>query len=336
MNSAQNLNLSKLFKYSLIKNIMKKKSILVLILLFSLFIFGCQSNQKNKQQLLDIFIGGNEGLEFSFKDNQPPIKVLDENQDPFFITLILKNKGEYTVHENKIISSLSGVNSEAFSLSSLNSKLNIPLEGKLKSGDQIIESSPEELQFDQANYKYNLNSDFPTSLRADICYLYKTKAISKVCLKKKSVERATEDKCLINSDKVVTEVSGAPVKIKDVKQRSSSTNDIKLTFTIINEGKGNIYGPETFTDKCIDISDEKNKVLVEVNSPSGNKNIKCSQLQNNNKGLIKLALKEKIINCNIATNNLQEIAFEEPINIELDYFYKESIEKQITVVNSEQ
>jgi len=315
---------------------MKKKSFIVLILVLSIFISACQNTGQKDKQSLGIFIGGNEGLDFSFKENQPPIKVLDNNQDPFYISLNLQNKGEFTIPQNKIISSLSGVNAEAFSLSSLNAKLSTSLEGKSKSGEQVIQSSPEELQFDQAIYKYDLNADFPTSLRADICYLYQTRAVAKVCLKSKAVDRDTEDKCLINTDKVTNEVSGAPVKIKDVKQRSSSSSEVKLTFTIANEGKGQVYSPTAFSDKCVDVSSERDQILVEVISASGKANIKCSQLKDSNKGLIKLALKEKIINCNILTSTLQDIAFEEPVNIVLNYFYKGSIEKQITVLNSEQ
>ena len=315
---------------------MNKKSVLIIIILLSLFIFGCQNAQKKDKNSLGIFIGGTDGLEFSFAENKPPIKVLDNNQDPFKITLKLQNKGEFSIPENKVIASLSGINSEAFSLSSLNTKLNINFEGKSKSGDQVIQSSPEELQFDESEYKYDLNADFPTSLRADICYLYQTRAISKVCLKKNVVERNSEDKCIINSDNVLTESSSAPVKIKDVKQRSSGSNEIKLSFTIVNEGKGDIYPPTLFSDKCTEITDEKNRLLLEITTASGKASIKCSALKDSNKGLIKLALKEKIVNCNIPTKNFQEIAFEEPVNIALNYFYKGSIEKQITVVNSEQ
>ncbi len=314
---------------------MKKKSLFVLVLSLVVLISACQNAQKEKQAL-GIFIGGNDGLDFSFKENQPPLKVIDNNQEPFFITLNLQNKGEFTIPENKIISSLSGVNGEAFSLSSLNAKLAIALEGKSKSGDQIVQSSPEELQFDQAIYKYDLNADFPTSLRADICYLYQTRSVAKVCLKKNPIEKNTEDKCTINSDKVIAESSSAPVKIKDVKQRSSAVNEIKLTFTISNVGKGQVYSPTTFSDKCVDVSAGKDEVLLEVTSNSAKSGIKCSQLKDTNKGIIKLALKEKVINCNIPTSNIQDIAFEEPVNIVLNYFYKDSIEKQITVVNSEQ
>ena len=311
-----------------------KKSVLVLVLL-TILIAGCQGTKKEEQSL-GIFIGGLDALDFSFIEGQPPSKVLDSLQEPFFIGLKLQNKGEYEIPSNKLIASISGINSDSFSLSSLNTKLSISLEGKTKSGDQVIESSPEEIQFDEANYKHDLTADFPTSLRVDICYEYKTKAVSKVCLKKKAVEKVLEDKCSVLSDSVVTETSSAPVQIKNVKQRSSAANEIKLTFKIINQGKGEVYPPASFTDKCAEISDEKNKIHVEVSSPSAKISIKCSQLQDSNKGIIKLALNEKTMNCDIPTQNLQETAFEEPVNIVLTYFYKANIEKQITVLNSEQ
>lgn len=315
---------------------MNKKSVLILVILLSLFIVGCKTGTKKDQKTLGVFIGGTDALEFSFIETQPPAKVLDNLQEPFFIGLKLQNKGEFEIPPNKIIASLSGINQEAFSLSSLNTKLSIPLEGKVKSGDQIIESSPEEIQFDEANYKHDLNADFPTSLRVDVCYEYKTKSISKVCLKKKAVEKTLEDKCSILSDSVTTETSSAPIQIKDVKQRSAAAQEIKLTFKIVNVGKGDVYPPLTFADKCSDISGEKNKLHVEVTSPSSGVNIKCSQLQDSNKGITKLALSEKTISCDIPTANLQETAFEEPVNIIVSYSYKGSIEKQITVLNSEE
>ncbi len=315
---------------------MNKKSVLILVILLSLFIVGCTGTQKKDKKTLGIFIGGLDALDFSFIEGQPPAKVLDNLEEPFFIGLKVQNKGEYEIPANKVIASLSGINQESFSLSSLHAKLAIPLEGKVKSGDQIIENSPEEIQFDEANYKHDLNADFPTSLRVDVCYEYKTKSISKVCLKRKAVEKVLEDKCSVLSDSVVTETSSAPVQIKDVKQRSAAAQEIKLTFKIVNQGKGDIYPPQTFSDKCTDVSSEKNRLHVEVSSPSSGVNIKCSQMQDSNKGIIKLALNEKTINCDIPTSNLQETAFEEPVNIVLSYFYKGSIEKQITVLNSEQ
>ena len=315
---------------------MNKKGVLILVILLSLFIVGCQTGQKKEKQTLGIFIGGTDALDFSFLEGQPPSKVLDNLQEPFFIGLKLQNKGEFEIPPNKVIASLSGINSEAFSLSSLNARLSIPLEGKIKSGDQIIESSPEEIQFDEANYKHDLNADFPTSLRVDVCYEYKTKAITRVCLKKKAVEKILEDKCSVLSDSVATETSSAPLQIKEVKQRSSAAQEVKLTFKIVNQGKGDVYPPTAFSDKCTEITSDKNKLFVEVTSPSAKVNIRCSQMQDSSKGIIKLALNEKTISCSIPTSDLQETAFEEPVSIVLSYFYKGSIEKQITVLNSEQ
>src|SRR3989344_1440153 len=108
-----------------------KKSVLVLVLL-TILIAGCQGTKKEEQSL-GIFIGGLDALDFSFIEGQPPSKVLDSLQEPFFIGLKLQNKGEYEIPANKLIASISGINSDSFSLSSLNTKLSIPLEGKTKS-----------------------------------------------------------------------------------------------------------------------------------------------------------------------------------------------------------
>ena len=49
-----------------------------------------------------------------------------------------------------------------------------------------------------------------------------------------------------------------------------------------------------------DVSSEKDKVMVEVSSASGKTNIICGQLQDSNKGIVKLALKEKVISIRLS------------------------------------
>ena len=48
---------------------MKRESFIVLIVVLSIFISACQNTGQKDQQSLGIFIGGNDGLDFSFKEN---------------------------------------------------------------------------------------------------------------------------------------------------------------------------------------------------------------------------------------------------------------------------
>lgn len=295
---------------------------------------GCSTKETTETEELGAYVGGTSGLDISFVSEEPPETVLDNNQDLFYITLYLQNMGEYTVPAGKVIATLSGINKDAFGMKSLNTKSKSEILGKSKIGNDIVDGGVDSLQFDQANYKYDLSADFSTQLRADVCYNYQTKSLIKLCLKKNPIQRKQNDICAVTNENVDMENSGAPLQLTGVKSRGSS-DSITLTFTVENQGAGETYESNTFTDSCTVKPEKQNNVNVKVKSESGKLTANCGVLNNNDQGIVRLVDGRKTISCNIKTSSLQDTAFEEPFEITLDYFYKEAIGKDLVVINSE-
>lgn len=303
-----------------------------LVLLVSLSgIEGCP--QKEGETGLGAYIGGTNGLDINFIPDEPPLEVL-ESDDIFYITLFVENTGEYTIPNGRIIASLSGINKDRFDIKSLNVKSLNEVFGRSKVGDEIIEGGVEELQFDQAEHKFDLPADFSTQIRVDVCYKYQTNALAKLCLKEFPIQRGQEDLCSVTNTNVDVENSGAPLQVRDVKSRASSDKVI-FTFIIENQGTGDVYDPEAFSSECLGKSDEKNKVRVIVRSKSEDLNVQCGLFDNTNSGVVRLIGGTKTISCSVRTSGLQNIAFEEPFEIVLDYFYRDSVGKSLTVLNTE-
>jgi len=313
-----------------------KRGLIPLITILSLFlvIVGCTSTTTTSNP--GTFVGGTNGLDLSFISEEPPDTVLDNNQDLFYITVAIENKGEFDIPTNKIISSLSGIPKDDFGISSLDIKLNRDLPGVSKSRDKVIMGGEDQLEFGQAKYKYSLNANYNPTLRADVCYLYETDAVASVCLKKNSAaQRDKEDVCAINNANVDLEVSGAPVQIANVDQRPSGSDAVRLTFDVVKKTTtGEVYAPDTFSNNCRDQEQKKNIIEVEVTSVKPGVPINCGVLSNSNKGNTKLADNTKSINCIIKTSGLQESAFKTPINIKVSYFYKDAISKNLVVENT--
>ncbi len=304
---------------------------LVIGLFFVSGIGGCPKKGVEREgKSLGVFAGGSEGLDISFVEDEPPDFVLDNNQDPFLITIKLTNKGEYTIPKDKIIATLSGISADAFGMGSLNTKLSYELEGKLKTDTEVLGGLTERLSFEQSKYKYDLDVDFPTSIYVDVCYQYQTKGFCRLCLKQIASERGTDDLCDINNQNVAIDNSGAPIQIKNVKQMASGSNEIKVIFSIENKGDGEVYPPDQFSKICKRDLGNKGKLKVEVSTESGVP-VSCGRLSHGDRGLVKLSGKETTLVCNINTASVQTTAFEEPFNIKLTYFYKEGIGKKITV-----
>ncbi len=310
-----------------------RKELVFLVTILSLFlvIVGCTSDTGVTKP--GAFVGGTSGLDLSFISEEPPDRILDDNQDLFYVTVALENKGEFDIPANKMISSLSGIDKDSFQISSMDVKLNRDLPGVSQSRSKVIMGGEDEIEFGSSKYKYDLNADFTTTLRADVCYLYQTDAVASVCLKKNAAaQRDKEDVCAINNANVDVEVSGAPLQITSVDQRPSGSDAVRLTFEITKKtSTGEVYAPDTFVNNCRDKEEKKNIIEVEVSSAKASIPINCGTLGSSNKGNTKLADNSKTINCVIKTSGLQESAFKTPINIKIKYFYKDAISKTLVV-----
>jgi hypothetical protein len=313
-----------------------KEALLILIILATALIAGCE--QQNTST--GAFIGGTKGLDMSFTENEPPEKVLDNNEETFTISVTLKNEGESTVDAGKVIGTLAGIDSTAFGMAQLTATNQNEIMGKEKYESDITNNGGTEvLSFGDAKYQSSLVGDFVTSVRANICYAYETKAIFNSCLKRSTIQRESDnDMCKIEALKSV-ENSGAPLQITNVRETVNSNNGVKITFNIEKVGDGKIYVEDAFSTAtgCFDkhdFDDKKDRVTVIVQSQTSNIPIVCRSLGNGNQGVIRLSDDRGTVICDINTGSLQETAFESPINIKVRYTYMDSVEKEFTVKKS--
>lgn len=290
---------------------------------------GCE----DKKVGAGAYIGGTDGLSIGFVADEPPTNVLDNDQDSFFITLSLENKGEYDIPKGEIIGTISGIPKADFSMSSLNAKSSNVVEGRHKVAGEIVEGASDELGFAEARYKYDLNADLLQKMRVDVCYLYETTGLAKLCLKNKPSERGKDDICKVNNENVDLESSSGPVKITNVKEQSAGASEVLLMFDVENVGEGEPYLPNTFSSDCTYQDKNRNRLDVSVESVSGTVSVRCTLLGDSSSGDIKLVGDKKKVTCRLGTRGLQETAFESPFNIKLNYFYKVALYKEILIEN---
>lgn len=303
------------------------------ILLVLILVSGVKGCEKGGKISTGAYVGGTDGLAVSFVADEPPAKVLDNNQDPFSITLSIENNGEYDIPKGGVIASISGIPKTDFSMASLDAKSTNVIEGKHRVGEEVVEGVTDELRFVEARYKYDLNANLLQNMRVDVCYLYQTEGLAKLCLKKNPAVRDEEDICRVNNEAADLESSSAPVKITNLRERSAGESEVLIMFDVENVGAGSVYPPNAFTEKCSGQDKNKDRLSISVKSVAGNIQVKCATLGEKSSGEIRLVNNKKTVSCKASTSNLQETAFESPFSIELKYFYKVSLYKEILIEN---
>ena len=306
-----------------------------MVVLAIVVLAGCQQQGGSTGSKLTSYIGGTNGLALQFNQNEPPKEVLDNGEDPFFISLLVENKGEYTIPPGGIIATLSGISREAFSLQKLSTVSDFELLRRTKVDSSEREGGTADLSLGQANYKYDLATDFSTRLLTDVCYNYRTVASTGLCFKGSTIQRSAQDVCTINNEKVAVESSSAPIQVTEVKERASGSNQVTFTFVIENQGEGEVYELGSFTTSCTTKQGQEGKVNVKVESPSTEIRPTCGgDLQGSHQGVVRLIEKKRTISCSVNTGSMQETAFSALVDIQIDYIYKNSLGQDIKVKNA--
>ena len=309
---------------------------LVVVLLAVIFITSCDTfgPRGDSERSPGAFIGGVKGIEVAFAEDEPPARVLDHNQQEFFVTLILRNGGEFTVPAGQLIASLSGVSKQAFGLNSLNVKNDFPIQGAQKSVGGTTPGGEELLEFGRAQYTLDVPADFPVTLRADVCYTYQTKALATLCLKKDVLQRDVDDVCEVKIPNLSPQNSGGPFQVISMRQDTVGKNRVKLNFKVRNLGGGLIYEPGTFTSMCAGQKDKQDRVKVTVTSLENNFKVDCSQFGNSNSGIVRLVNGEKDLSCTVDTSGLQEVTFQDILIVQMDYMYRNPVAVDLVVENA--
>lgn len=310
------------------KGINIKGMALVMLLFAILLLSGCEQGQTNTMDTSASFIGGNDGLKFSFAESVPTDEVMEKVG--FGIALQVNNAGEAEIPIGKIKFTISGIVADDFTkidsdLSKINTIAYTP--NKKTLDGQIIPGTEDYFSFGDFNYKHDLQGNMQFTLNAEACYDYYTNVVTKICVRKDLLKSAANPGtgCEVKGEKIVQN-SGAPVQITSLSQTPAGPNSIRITFNIEKIGTGEIVTECGTTDY-----NKLNKVDVTIDT--GLPNLVCDALTLDayGKGTVQLFGGKRTVTCTQTIDNLMD--YEKVINLKLDYKYSENIQKSITVLN---
>ncbi|HLC32531.1 MAG TPA: hypothetical protein VJJ82_01775 [Candidatus Nanoarchaeia archaeon] len=295
---------------------------------------ACSSAPEEKQQvnLQSPFLGGTDGLIMSFQDLRP--EVFDSGRDPFDVIVRLENTGEAIVSQNNVRVKLSGINPAEFGKteSQLSSSPSDDIiEVRKEPNGNVLSPPPVFVEFTGLDHKSPISgAQNQFIIRADACYQYRTKGVSKLCIRENLLTPSPGGICDLNADKPIAS-SGAPVQFANFKESTRAKDKVGFTFDILNANTGRIYERNT----ACDASKRQNENRVYITVSTGLQGLLCTGLETTAKGaegFITVYGGSKTISCTQSVSS--KIDFEQLVNLEAVYDYEQSIQSTITVKSS--
>ena len=305
---------------------MKKYIITLIIITLLAFLSSCTGgNGSGNSNSNDNFRSGSEGLKFSFVADNPPSEVLSTQE--LSVMTEFSNKGATNINPGGIIFYLTGYDSTILFGSQVQAmKLGELLEGKSQFNTQGSQSAFGKWVTRPNTKNLPRIDSFKQDLTLTACYRYSTIANPEVCVDPEKYDVAQAGKCNFEVRNLGGN-QGAPITVSQVKLRTTSdTAYFEIHFQ--NSGKGLAYLPSKGLDNCytslgvqdLNMIELKKVSLSGVDFTNSCKPSRQIRLQNG-KGFIAC---ERPISGSYFTGVL---------DIELNYNYRESISKQITIVN---
>jgi len=304
---------------------------LLVTLITAIVLISCGGQGQTVE--LTPFIGGTDGVVLTFSNDMRP-EVFDGGQDPFDLTVQLQNKGETDVPKDKITVAISGILPQEFNKIpedlAKHAQEDLPAKKKLTTGT-IQESPIIYTEFLGLNHVSKISgSVIPFMIRADACYQYATKAVSKVCIRKNIQNPSPNGLCEIDGDKVSSASSG-PIQIGNFKETTRGSNKIGFSFDVTHVGSGRVFERES---SCADVIPKRDRIKVRVDSKIGG--LTCTGLYNpvgtTVEGITSLFENKKQITCTQEIKSAGD--YELPITVDVEYDYLESVTKEITIKTS--
>ncbi len=283
---------------------------------------GCFQQGGSSPTELEIY-KGTEGIVLEFMPNLPPNQIYTNNCDK---DLCSSDKQElYLRFSNKGAHTGSDIISNYF-LSGFNEKL---LEGTDTKGKHLPALNGKSSSYPQGEIKVEKVSDltfkipkdtdaYDLNLMAMWCYNYKTYATAEVCIDPDPVHN-DDDVC--SSGSVSLSNQGAPVAVSNVLVDARKNKAI-ITIDIKNAGKGTVLKTKAI---CIDTPlNSRDIVTATIKLGSGTDELNCPEAR--------LYNGKAQLRCEATTSGTT--AYKSILKIELNYKYKDSITKDISVKKS--
>lgn len=312
---------------------MNKKIFFLLIL--TIFLYSCEEQTSTTGKETP-FIGGQSGLSIQFLDDAPPSEVFDRGQFPFNIELKLLNNGEADIKKEDVSIKISGLNPSDFGKTEsffIKQGIDEDILAMYKDFEgNIIKSSDVIVTFSNLNFKDNLAGNFKTKVRADVCYTYNTQALTTGCIKPNPIRETPNDICKVQEKKTIYN-SAAPIQIESFEELPSGTDKVRYIFKIKHVDNGKVYSPNS---KCPESREYSNKLYFKLWFPGETTiDFTCAGLETGQgkEGYVILRDGEATIRCTqVQTSN---IVFNQRMQIQLEYDYQESIDKELLVKKSD-
>lgn len=308
-----------------------RRAVVGLMILLVLAVACAPAKKGEKVELTAPFVGGTTGIVSDFVDFRR--EVFDGGRDPFDVVVKLENKGETNVQASRVRVKLSGINPAEFGKleEDLRKSPADDVIGVRKDPQgNVLPGSPVFVEFIGLNHFTPIaGAQVAFPLRADICYLYSTKAMSKLCVRSNILAPEAGGICEINEDKPVFN-SGAPVQVGTVKETARAKDKIGFSFEITNAGTGEIFERGSACDRSTRAKANRVYVIVDSGMPG----LQCTGLTTSGtkaEGFTTLFDGKKIVSC---TQTVPRGDFEQQISIEAIYDYEEFKQTEIIVKSS--
>lgn len=306
-----------------------RRIIFSIVILMMLTLAGCSEGDSEEGAKRDPFLGGVNGVTLSFAEGNPPEEVYDGGENPFDVTVVLKNKGETAVDKEDVEVTLSGILPSEFGKSESDLQVQPEedlIETKKNAEGNVITGPKVFVTFSDLNREDELegNKEFP--IRADVCYLYETRAMADICVKENNVDTTDDDVCRVDERKEVHN-SGAPVHATDFKEYPRAEDKVGFSFKVTHVGSGDLYKEET---QCSgEVSTDEDKVWVDISTELDG-GLSCSGLSegSDTSGYVRLYDRERQITCTQQVDTQSD--YETSVNIKMSYDYE--IEKTSNVL----
>lgn len=302
---------------------MKKLLISLTILAVLVLLVGCDGEELSVAE--SPFEGGDEGLTAEFE----PMGIVENgvytifDNEEFPIEIVLKNKGEEAVAANNaevtlygiLLSDFTGISSPTIAnTGTIEAVSDLNPDG----GEVIIDFTP---GTGDARYTQALPGTFyDVNVFANFVYLYKTHlSIPNVCFKEDLRDKRI---CDVEERKNIF-VSGAPIQVTDVEEKSAGPGIVALEIEIENAGGGQATTPNGEFDTRYD------QVIYTITPASEIANWKCTSSGRENEA--RLVDDKATIRCKLVNALEDDALYTKAIGLEISYDYRDIIQETIRI-----
>ena len=299
----------------------------------------------------DPFLGGTAGITINFEKDSPLPEVTDDQTFGFKAIVRLKNDGEFKLDRDKIKVNLVGFEPQDFN-AHIEDMRNQPPEDSLDARRRdaegnIVDGTTTFVIFPKGDnefrpQKFPGNTEF--TFRTDVCYLYETRAISKLCILRDMINVRDNSFCKPTGSKTI-DSSSAPVQVTNFRQSVIGQNKLSFSFDVGLSGNVDVFQDKSGTTPASSFDNAcprepkkrrevENKVKVKVEAvPISDpfvSGISCGGLDSKHEGVITLVSGKRTLTCT-AELNTDRIDSTKDIQVTVTYNVLDSKETKVLV-----